>query len=188
MEANHTYCLTISISISISIISCRQKEFCLVVALSVRLLGLAPWSDTYPDGIAQPWIRCSNIEFGNGIEGDMLIRSRCRKRDSPTSLMFPICNTAIPSSAGLLHRTSVVLCVAGSMCGECNVPIRSTPICEMDTYVILGYISHCCSCMGCNFNCVGPYIYCTILGKLLPSYGCKMAAECLHFFYYCVVQ
>ena len=83
MEANYTYCLTISISI----VSCRQKEFCLVVALSVRLLGLAPWSDTYPDGIAQPWIRCSNIEIGNSIEGDMLTRSRCRKRDSPTSLI-----------------------------------------------------------------------------------------------------
>ena len=82
VEANHTYCLTISISI----VSCRQKEFWLVVALSVRLLSLAPWSDTYPDGIAQPWIRCSNIEIGNGIEGDMLTRSRCRKRDSPTSL------------------------------------------------------------------------------------------------------
>ena len=51
-------------------------------------------TDTYPDGIAQPWIRCSNIEIGNGIEGDMLTRSRCRKRDSPTSQLFnhTLCN------------------------------------------------------------------------------------------------
>ena len=80
------YCVTELYLRHISIVSCRQKEFCLVVALSVRLLGLVPWSDTYPDRIAQPWIRCSNIEIGNGIESDMLTRSRCRKRDSPTSL------------------------------------------------------------------------------------------------------
>ena len=86
MEANHTYCVIELYLRHISIVSCRQKEY-LVVALSVRLLSLAPWTDTYPDGIAQPWIRCSNIEIGNGIEGDMLTRSRCRKRDSPTSLM-----------------------------------------------------------------------------------------------------
>ena len=44
-------------------------------------------TDTYPNRIAQPWIRCSNIEIVNEIEGDMLTRSRCRKRDSPTSLL-----------------------------------------------------------------------------------------------------
>ena len=88
VETNHTYCVTKLYLHHISIVSCRQKEFCLVVALSVRLLGLAPWTDTYPDGIAQPWIRCSNIEIGNGIEGDMLTRSRCWKRDSPTSLLI----------------------------------------------------------------------------------------------------
>ena len=91
MEANHTYCVTELYLRHISIVSCQQKEFCLVVALSVRLLSLAPWTDTRR--LTQPWIRCSNIEIRNGIEGDMLTRIQAktpyvRKRPSRKRPIF----------------------------------------------------------------------------------------------------
>ena len=94
-------------------------------------------TDTYPYGIAQPWIRCSNIEIGNGIEGDMLIRSRCRKRDSPTSpMMF-----AVPIR--YLFVTCLVLCVAGA-----GIPYLSKFsgrfAVQCDVRGIIGLF--CCSC------------------------------------------
>ena len=65
-------------------------------------------TDTYPDGIAQPWIRCSNIEIENGIEGDMLTRSRCRKGDSPTSLIITKLQAKLIANSKRYwpHRTS----------------------------------------------------------------------------------